>query len=104
MGDKSMYFLVISTPRAEQPSAMREGQIKWWDWINALIANGVAKQVYTKLGRGAVVIFDVDAHETVHKLVNQWNEYVPATFEVEALLPKEHQEKIARARTNPLAL
>jgi len=99
-----MYFLVISTPRAEQPSAMRDAQIKWWDWINALTAQGVAKHVYTKLGRGAVVTFEVDSHETAHKLVNQWNEYVPATFEVEALLPGAHQEKIARARTSPLAL
>jgi muconolactone delta-isomerase len=99
-----MHFLVISTPRAEQPSAMRDAQIQWWDWINALKTQGVAKQVYTKLGRGAVVIFEVDAHETMHKLVNQWNEHVPATFEVEALLPGEHQEKIARARVSPLAL
>ena len=99
-----MYFMVISTPRAEQPSAVREGQRQWWDWINALIASGTAKHVYTKLGRGAVIIFDVDSHETLHKLVNQWNECVPATFEVEALLPKEHQERIAKAGTNPMKL
>ena len=99
-----MHFLVISTPKAEQPSAMRGGQVKWWDWINALKAHGVAKQVYTKLGRGAVVIFDVDAPETLHKIVNQWNELVPATFDVEPLLPGEHQEKIARAGTNPMLM
>jgi hypothetical protein len=99
-----MIYLVISTPKAEKPSAMRDVQVQWWDWINALIARGVARQVYTKLCRGAVVIFDVDAPETLHHIVNQWNEYVPATFEVEALLPKEHQENIARARTHPLAL
>ena len=99
-----MHYLVISTPKAEKPSAAREGQLQWWDWINALVARGVAKHVYTKLGRGAVVIFDVDGPESLHKIVNQWNEYVPATFEVEALLPKEHQEKIARAGTHPLAL
>jgi hypothetical protein len=29
---------------------------------------------------------------------------VPATFEVHALLPKEHQERIAKAGTNPLQL
>jgi hypothetical protein len=33
-----------------------------------------------------------------------WNEPVPATFDVEPLLPGEHQEKIARAGTHPLAL
>jgi len=99
-----MHYLVISTPKAEQPSAMRGVQVKWWDWINDLKARGVAKSVYTKLGRGAVVIFDVDAPESLHKIVNQWNELVPATFEVEALLPGEHQEKIARAGTNPMVM
>ena len=51
-----------------------------------------------------MIIFDVDSRETLHKLVNQWAECVPATFEVEALLPKEHQERIARARTNAMGL
>jgi hypothetical protein len=66
-----MYFMVVSTPRAEKPSAVREGQKQWWDWINEQIERGTAKHVYTKLGRGAVIIFDVDTHETLHKLVNQ---------------------------------
>ena len=56
-----MHYLVISTPRAEKPSVVRDTQKAWWDWINALIASGQAKHVYTKLGRGAVVIFDVAA-------------------------------------------
>ena len=99
-----MHFLVISTPAAAKPSDIRGGQKQWWDWINALIAQGTAKHVYTKLGRGAVIIFDVDSHETLHKLVNQWAESVPATFEVEALLPMEHQRSIARAGTNPMGL
>lgn len=99
-----MYFLVISTPRADKPSAARDNQKLFWDWLDPLIASGTAKHVYTKLGRGAVIIFDVDAHETMHKLVNQWAECVPATFEVEALLSMEHQQKIARAGTNPMQL
>ncbi len=99
-----MHFLVISTPRPEKPSAARENQKQWWDWLKPLKASGVAKHVYTKLGRGAVIIFDVDSHEALHKLVNQWSECVPATFEVTALLPAEHQEQIAIAGTNPMAL
>ncbi len=99
-----MHFLVISTPAALSPSAARGGQKKWWEWINDLAAKGVAKHIYTKLGRGAVIIFEVDSHGTLHKIVNQWSELVPATFEVEALLPKEHQERIAMAGTNPLDL
>lgn len=99
-----MHFLVISTPRAEQPSAIRAGQKAFWTWLDPLVRDGVAKHVYTKLGRGAVIIFDVDSHETMHKLVNQWSECVPATFEVHALLEKGHQEAIARAGIEPMAL
>jgi len=99
-----MHFLVISTPRAEKPSTARENQKQFWEWLDPLTREGIARHVYTKLGRGAVVIFDVDSHETMHKLVNQWAECVPATFEVHALLPKEHQERIARAGTSPMNL
>ena len=99
-----MNFLVISTPRADKPSAARDNQKQFWDWLAPLQASGTAKHVYTKLGRGAVIIFEVESHESLHKLVNQWSECVPATFEVHALLPAEHQERIARAGTNPMGL
>jgi hypothetical protein len=99
-----MHFLVISTPRPERPSEMRDNQRKWWDWLDPLVKDGTARHVYTKLGRGAVIVFEVDSPETLHKLVNQWSECVPATFQVEALLPKDHQERIARAGTGPMSL
>jgi hypothetical protein len=100
----SQHYLVISTPRPEKPSEARANQKAWWDWLNPLVASGVAKHVYTKLGRGAVIIFEVDGPADIHKLVNQWSECVPATFEVEALLPADHQKKIAAAGTNPMKL
>ena len=40
-----MHYLVISTPKAEQPSSMRKVQVAWWDWINALKARGVADPI-----------------------------------------------------------
>ena len=99
-----MFFLVISTPKAEKPSAVRSNQKEFWEWLAPLQEKGVVKHIYTKLGRGAVVIFEVDSHEALHKLVNQWNECVPATFEVAALLPGDHQKRIAMAGANPMAL
>ena len=99
-----MNFLVISTPRADKPSAARDNQKQFWDWLAPLKADGTACHVYTKLGRGAVIIFEVDSHETLHKLVNQWAECVPASFEITALLPAGHQERIARAGTHPMGL
>jgi muconolactone delta-isomerase len=83
---------------------MRSDQRAFWDWLAPLENNGTAKHVYTKLGRGAVIIFEVDSHEAMHKLLNQWTECVPATFEVTPLLAKQHQEQIARAALHPNAL
>ncbi len=99
-----MHFLVISTPVPAKPSTMRGNQTAFWDWLNPLVKNGTAKHVYAKLGRGAVIIFEVDSHEDVHKLVNQWSEAVPAHFEVTPLITADHQEKIARAGLHPDAL
>ena len=72
-----MHFLVISTPRAEKPSEARANQKSLWAWLEPLIRDGTAKQ---------------------------WQECVPATFEVMALLPWQHQAAIAQAQTNPMAL
>ena len=99
-----MHFLAISTPRTDKPSEARNDQRAFWDWIEPLVKSGTIKQIYTKLGRGAVVIFDAQSHEEMHKLLNQWAECVPATFEVHALLGKDHQESIARAGTSPMDL
>ena len=99
-----MLFLVISTPRAESPSKVRDGQKAFWIWLNERMRQGVVKHLWTKTGRGAVVIADVSSHEELHKFVNQWAENVPATFEVTPLVAKEHQESIAMAGTNPLEL
>jgi len=96
-----MHFLCISTPRAGKPSEARGNQKAFWDWLRPLEESGVAKHVYVRLGRGAVIIFDVDSHETMHKLLSQWTECVPASFEVHALMTKDYQEKIARAGTDP---
>ena len=99
-----MHFLVISSPLPSQPSTLRQQQKAFWDWLKPLEENGTAKHVYAKIGRGAVIVFEVDSHETMHKLVNQWTEFVPASFEIVPLIPKSHQEQIARAGTPPGAL
>lgn len=99
-----MLFLVISTPRAEQPSSMRSRQKAYWVWLNERMQEGTVKHLWNKTGRGAVVIADVPSNEELHKLINQWQELVPATFEVTPLVSKEHQERIANAGTNPMQL
>ena len=92
-----MLFMVISTPRPDQPSKLRRSQHGWWNWIRPLQASGAAQAVYVKVGRGAAVVFDVDSNEQLHDLVNQWSEHIPAEFQVLPLARAEHQERIARA-------
>jgi len=92
-----MLFMVISTPRPDQPSKMRAKQRDWWNWIRPLERSGKVKAVYIKIGRGGIVVFDVASNEELHTLVNQWSEFIPAEFQVLPLAAPEYQENIARA-------
>lgn len=54
--------------------------------MNPLLASGMAKSVYARAGRGAVALFDVDSNETLHRLMNEWAEIIPAHMDVYPLL------------------
>jgi hypothetical protein len=73
-----MLFLVISEPRPEPPSAVSNQRKRYWDWIAPLLASGEARSVHAKVGRGAVVLFDVTSNEILH--------IIPAHFTVHALI------------------
>lgn len=81
-----MLFLVISTPRPDKPTTLIEARSKYWDWMNPLLESGMAKSVYARAGRGAVALFDVDSNETLHRLMNEWAEIIPAHMDVYPLL------------------
>ncbi len=81
-----MLFLVISEPRPEPPGAIAAQRQHYWRWIDPLIARGQVKSVHAKVGRGAVVLFDVDSNETLHRLLNEWADIIPARFDVHALI------------------
>jgi hypothetical protein len=81
-----MLFLVISTPQPERPSEVRSVRRQFWHWIEPLLQNGTAHFCYPRAGRGAVVLFDVDSNETLHRLLNEWAEYIPAAFDLYPLI------------------
>ena len=81
-----MLFLVISTPRAERPSTITEARTRYWAWLQPLLDAGTARSVHARVGRGAVVLFDVDSNQTLHRLMNEWADIIPAQFEVYPLL------------------
>ena len=81
-----MLFLVISDPRPERPSAVADQRKLFWDWIAPLLKSGEARTVHAKVGRGAVVLFDVPSNEQLHRRLNEWSDIVPAHFQIHALI------------------
>lgn len=91
-----MQFMVMSNPRPERPSEVRRGQTAFWDWLARLRQQGVCKACYVKTGRGAILVLEVDTHETLHRCMTEWADCVPAEFTVWPLIDPAHQERIAR--------
>jgi len=46
-------------------------------------------------------VFDVDSNETLHRLLNEWAEIIPATFEVYPLIDVEASRKFLAKQTKP---
>jgi muconolactone delta-isomerase len=81
-----MLFLVISEPRPEPPVALAAQRQSYWRWIEPLQARGHVKSVHARVGRGAVVLFDVDSHALLHRYLNEWANIIPAHFDTYPLL------------------
>ena len=77
-----MLFMIISTPRPEKPSVATPSRQAYWEWLAPLQKKGLCKGVWARTGRGAIALLDVPDNETLHKLLNEWAEIIPATFEV----------------------
>jgi hypothetical protein len=45
--------------------------------------------VWARAGRGAVALLDVPDNETLHRLLNEWAEIIPAHFKVLPLIDPE---------------
>jgi hypothetical protein len=84
-----MLFLVISTPRPERPTTLIDSRSRYWDWMRPLLNSGLARSVHARVGRGAVALFDVDSNTTLHRLMNEWSDIIPAHFEVFPLLDED---------------
>ncbi len=81
-----MLVLVISTPAPTRPSEGREQRKNFWPWVEDKMDRGIARYAFPRTGRGAVVLFDVDSHETLHRLLNEWADFIPAEFGIYPLM------------------
>lgn len=84
-----MLFLVISNPAPTRPSEAREARKSFWPWVEDKLAKGIARSFYPRTGRGAVAVFDVESHEMLHRLLNEWADAVPAEFTLYPLMEPE---------------
>jgi len=84
-----MLFLVVSTPRPERPSDLAAARQSFWPWIAGYQASGACRHVYARAGRGAVAIFDVENNDTLHRILNEWADIIPAHFDTYPLIDAE---------------
>jgi muconolactone delta-isomerase len=91
-----MLFLVISEPRPEAPSSVVESRQQYWEWIRPLQDSGEVRSVYARVGRGAVVLFDVPSNEVLHHRLNEWQEIIPVRFEIYPLIDPHAAQQYLR--------
>jgi muconolactone delta-isomerase len=93
-----MLFLVVSTPRPERPSELAGARQSYWPWIAKYQASGSCLQVYARVGRGAVAVFDVESNEALHLILNEWADIIPAHFDTYPLVDLEATKRMLAAQ------
>ncbi|MEO9189289.1 MAG: muconolactone Delta-isomerase family protein [Acetobacteraceae bacterium] len=92
-----MLFAVLSEPLPTRPSEAAANRRRYWEWARPLQEAGTMRHVWARAGRGALAVFEVDGNATLHRLLNEWAEIVPARFDVYPLLdPDAAQAFLAR--------
>lgn len=94
-----MLFLVISEPRPEPSTEVAARRQRYWPWVRAQIDSGLVKTVHARVGRGAVVLFDVDSTATLHRLLNEWMDIIPAQFDIFPLIYPDEAQSFLRSQT-----
>ena len=89
-------LLVISEPRPEPPSSVVGSRQRYWEWIRPLQASGEVRSVYARVGRGAVVLFDVASNEVLHRRLNEWQDIIPVRFEIHPLIDADAAQRYLR--------
>ena len=81
-----MLFLAISEPLPTRSFAVVQDRQQFWSWVQPLKDAGCIRSVHAKVGRGAVVLFDVADNAELHRHLNAWCDMIPARFEIHALI------------------
>jgi muconolactone delta-isomerase len=82
----------------ERPSELAQTRQSFWPWIAAYQARGVCRQVYARVGRGAVAVFDVEDNNALHRILNEWADIIPVHFDTYPLVDVEATKRIPSSR------
>lgn len=82
-----MLYWVTTHPQAAAASAVRPQQQALWRWLAQHTGPAQVLHAWRRVGRGAVLVVHAPTPTDLHDLLAQWTEFVPATFEVQPLLP-----------------
>ena len=91
-----MLYLVISTPRPSKPEDVKNARLEFRSWINDLKSKSNVVCFYPRVGRGSVVIFDVSSNDELHKLMTQWTNIVPVSFDIYPLATPSKAEELLK--------
>lgn len=91
-----MLFLVISNPRPEPPGSVAAVRQRFWQWVAPLQESGEVRSIHARVGRGAVALFDVPSNEALHRRLNEWQDMIPAEFDVYPLIDPDAAQRFLR--------
>lgn len=91
-----MLYLVISTPHPSKPEEVKAARLDFRSWIEDLKSRNKIICFYPKVGRGSVVIFDVSSNDELHKLMTQWLNIVPVSFDVYPLVTPSKAKELLK--------
>jgi muconolactone delta-isomerase len=91
-----MLYLMISTPHPSKPEDVKNARLEFWSWINDLKSKNKIVCFYPRVGRGVVAIFDVSSNDELHKLMTQWINIVPVSFDIYPLATPSEAEELLK--------
>ena len=91
-----MLYLVISTPHPSRPEDVKNARLEFRSWINDLKSKNKLVCFYPRVGRGSIVILDVSSNDELHKLMTEWLNIVPVSFDIYPLTTPSEAEELLK--------
>ena len=91
-----MLFAVISSPHPSKPEDVKSARLEFRSWIGDVKSKNKVLCFYPKVGRGSIVIFDVSSNDELHKLLTQWLNIVPVSFDIHPLATPAEAEELLK--------